>query len=166
MSYKIKTSDTNDITLEVKERKDELWLNIYKTVFSERYTGIAKDSALAFNLDQAKELDKITQTIDPGKYEIKEYGTFHKWSRIFKVFISSFRGINSFQIRERVESGTYTGFGKQWISLPTHKIKELQEHLPKLIQEFSGVKVEGKPIVVVPKKSTKKENNAEIDSYF
>jgi len=53
-----------------------------------------------------------------------------------KVFLSEFRGIKSFQIRQRMVSPTYSGFGKLGISLPTYKIKELQMHLKTVMTEF------------------------------
>jgi hypothetical protein len=74
---------------------------------------------------------------------LKEYGSLKKWSEIYKILISEFRGIKSFQIRQRLISPNYSGFGKQGITLPTYKIKELQEHLKAVMQELGG-KVEMK----------------------
>ena len=78
MVCKIKTSNTSEVILEFKERNDELLLHIYKTISSERGVGVDKESALVFNLDQAKQLNAIVQTIDSGNYHIKEYGKVHK----------------------------------------------------------------------------------------
>lgn len=167
MSHKIKVSDTNDITLEVHERKEEFWLNIYKTVFSDRYTGVAKDNALAFSFDQAKELNNIIQSIDAGNYELRDYGEFQKWYKVFKIYVSSFRGVNSLQVREWVDSNNYTGYGKQWISIPAHKIKELQGHLNVLIKEFTDIMSGEKQVAtVVTKQPVSEGNNSDIDDYF
>ena len=126
MLHKIQTSESTQVTLEVKEQKGELCLCIAKG-----------GSLLIFNQQQTHQLNAIVQSIDAGKYALKEYWSFKKWSEIFKVSLSAFRGIKSFQIRERLVSQAYSGFGKQWISLPTYKIKELQMHLKTVLQEFT-----------------------------
>lgn len=168
MFYKIKVSDSSDITLEVKERKGELWFSIFKGVFSDRFVGIAKDSALAFNLEQAEGLNTIIQTIDAGKYDIREYGELQKGRKVFKIYINSFKGKNSLQIRERVESPTYTGYGKQGVSLPVDKIGELQEYLPILIKEFTTPAPEEntKAKDTKAKEKKQKNDNSEIEDYF
>ncbi|MEI6118754.1 MAG: hypothetical protein WCP92_06070 [bacterium] len=56
---------------------------------------------------------------------------------MYKIFISEFRGIKSFQIRQRQVSPTYSGFGKLGITLPTYKIKELHMHMKTVMQELS-----------------------------
>lgn len=116
------------VSLEVKQIKSEILLLISKS-----------DSKISFNYAQAKQLNEIIQSIDPEKYTLKEYGKFSKWSEIFKISISEFRGIKSLQIRERLQSPTYSGFGKQWIALPTYKLKELQMHLKTSMQEFIDI---------------------------
>jgi len=58
-------------------------------------------------------------------------------AEVYKVVLSEFRGIKSFQIRERLQSPTYSGYGKQGLTLPTHKLKELQMHLKTVMQEFA-----------------------------
>jgi hypothetical protein len=55
---------------------------------------------------------------------------------MYKIFLSEFRGIKSFQIRQWTISPTYSGFGKLGITLPTHKIKEFQMHMKTVMQEF------------------------------
>lgn len=124
--HKIQTSEGNHVALEVKEQKGELCLCISKG-----------GSLLIFNQQQTHQLNAIVQSIDAANYALKEYGSFKKWSEVFKVSLSAFRGIKSFQIREWLQSSTYSGFGKQGISLPTYKIKELQTHLTSILQEFS-----------------------------
>ena len=125
MSHKIQTSNDNFLSLEVKQHKWEILLCIAKWA-----------SLLTFTHEQTKQLNAIVQSIDAGKYTLKEYGSFKKWSEIFKVSLSEFRGIKSFQIRERLVSPTYSGFGKQGVTLPIYKIKELQMHLKTILQEF------------------------------
>jgi len=63
-----------------------------------------------------------------------------KGSNVYKVFLSEFRGIKSFQIRQWLVSQTYTGFGKLGISLPAYKIKELQMHMITVMQEIEEIK--------------------------
>ncbi|MFA6255858.1 MAG: hypothetical protein WC606_01620 [Candidatus Absconditabacterales bacterium] len=132
MIHKIQTSDNNYLSLEVKIIKSEPCLYIAKGA-----------STLTFNYEQTKQLNAIVQSIDVGNYTLKEYGSLKKGSEIYKILISEFRGIKSFQIRQRLISPNYSGFGKQGITLPTYKIKELQEHLKAVMQELGG-KVEMK----------------------
>ena len=120
------------VSLEVREQKGELQLFIAKS-----------DSKLSFNLAQTKQINAIIQAIDSGNFLLKEYGKFQKWSELFKISISEFRGIKSIQIRERLMSPTFNGFGKQWIALPTYKLKELQMHLTKIMQEFIDMGTKG-----------------------
>ena len=125
MIHKIQTSEGTSVTLEVKDQKGEHCLYISKGGLS-----------LIFNQQQTNQLNTIVQSIDTAKYILKEYGSFKKWSELFKISISAFRGIKSFQIREWIQSANYSGFGKQGISLPTYKIKELQMHLAMILEEF------------------------------
>ena len=131
MIHKIQSSANDFITLEIKRIKNERCLQIAKGT-----------SILTFNLEETKKLNAITQSIDAEKYTLKDYGTLKKWSELFKVNISAFRGIKSLHIREWVVSSTYAGFGKQWISLPTYKIKEFQGHMISSMQELI-VMIEG-----------------------
>ena len=133
MIHKIQTGDTSFLTLEVLQQKSEVLLRIAKST-----------SILTFTQQQTTQLNLVVQSIDVGNYVLKEYGSIKKWSEIFKISISAFRGIKSFQIRERLISPSYTGFGKQGVSLPTYKIKELQMHLTRVLQEFEGFLSENK----------------------
>jgi hypothetical protein len=130
MIHKIQTVGASYVSLEVK------------TVKWERCVCISKDaSLLIFNHAQTIQLNAIVQSVDGGNYALKEYWAVKKWSESFKVFISEFRGIKSFQIRQRTVSPTYSGFGKLGISLPTYKIKELQMHLKTVMEEFVAVEI-------------------------
>jgi len=125
MVHKIQTSSADFLTLEVKPYKGERCLHISKWA-----------TLLLFTHEQTKQLNAIIQSIDASNYALKEYGSVKKWSEIFKVWISEFRGIKSFQIRERLVSPTYSGYGKQGVSLSVYKFKELQMHLTTVMQEF------------------------------
>ena len=125
MIHKIKTSENSFLDLEVKPIKSVLCLYISKG-----------PSSLVFNHQETEQLNAIVQSIDAGNYTLKEYGIVKKWSEVYKVLLSEFRGIKSFQIRQWLVSPTYTGFGKLGVSLPTYKIKELQQHLRTVLQEF------------------------------
>ncbi|MFA7298504.1 MAG: hypothetical protein WC010_02555 [Candidatus Absconditabacterales bacterium] len=138
MIHKIQTVGSYYVSLEVK------------TVKGERCLCISKDaSLLTFNHAETKQLNAIIQSVDAGNYALKEYGIVKKGSEninskgeVYKIFISEFRGIKSFQIRQRTVSPTYSGFGKLGITLPTHKIKELQMHLKTVMEEFESSKNE------------------------
>ena len=125
MIHKIQTSENSFLDLEVKPIKSALCLYINKG-----------PSSLLFNHQETKQLNAIVQSIDAGNYTLKEYWSVKKWSEVYKVLLSEFRGIKSFQIRQWLVSPTYTGFGKLGVSLPTYKIKELQQHLRTVLQEF------------------------------
>ena len=126
MIHKIQTVGASYVSLEVK------------TVKWERCVCISKDaSLLTFNHAETKQLNAIIQSVDGSNYALKEYWAVKKWSELYKIFISEFRGIKSFQIRQRTTSQTYSGFGKLGISLPTYKIKELQMHLTTVMTEFA-----------------------------
>jgi len=125
MIHKIQTGENNYLSLEVTQQKSELVVRIAKGT-----------SLLTFNQQETIQLNAIVQSIDVGNYALKEYGSIKKWSEVFKISLSAFRGIKSFQIREWFTSQTYSGFGKQGVSLPTYKIKELQMHLIRVLKEF------------------------------
>ena len=126
MVHKIQTSGNSFLSLEVKIYKSEPSLIMSKG-----------ETTLIFNQQQTSELNALVQAIDPATIALKEYGSIRKWTSTYKVSASAFRGIKSFQIREWLVSPTYSGFGKQGISLPTYKIKELQMHLSSIMQEFA-----------------------------
>ena len=126
MIHKIQTFGNNYLSLEVK------------TVKSEPCLCISKDtSLLIFNYTETKQLNVIIQSIDAGRYALKEYWSVKRWLESFKISISEFRGLKNIQIRERISSPTYSGYGKQGISLSTYKLKELQMHMKTVMQEFS-----------------------------
>lgn len=125
MIHKIQTADNTFVSLEVKQIKSQLCLYISKGA-----------SSLYFNLAETQQLNAVVQSIDGAKYALKEYGIVKKGSEIYKVFISEFRGIKSFQIRQWTSTPSYSGYGKLGITLPTYKIKELQMHLTSVMQEF------------------------------
>jgi len=127
MIHKIQTAGSNYLALEVKTVKWEPCLCISKDA-----------SLLTFNHAATNQLNAIVQSVDGSNYVLKEYGIVKKWSEVRKIFISEFRGIKSFQIRERRVSPTYSGFGKLGITLPTYKIKELQMHMKTILQEFES----------------------------
>jgi len=137
MSHKIQTSNISCIVLEIKSYQDIPQLHIFK----QTNTNISTDVSLEFSPAQTVQINDIIQSIDPGNYLIKEYGKIQKGNKIFKIFISTFRGVTSLQIRERVISPWYAGFWKQWISLPTYKIKELQMHMTIMLQEMEKKKI-------------------------
>ncbi len=127
--HKIQTIGSSYVAIEVK------------TVKWERCVCISKDaSLLTFNHAETKQLNVIVQSIDAGNYVFKEYWSVKKGSNVYKVFLSEFRGIKSFQIRQWLVSQTYTGFGKLGISLPAYKIKELQMHMITVMQEIEEIK--------------------------
>lgn len=129
MIHKIQTSATSQVYLEVINQK----LTISKMLS----TGRAPDSLLEFTQQQTQQLNSIIQSIT-GNYLPKEYGKIQIGNKTFKILLSTFRGITTLQIRERVTSGEYAGFGKLGISLPTYKIKELQTHMTTILKEFSA----------------------------
>lgn len=126
--HKIQTGEGSFLSLQVKEQKSQLSLVITKG-----------NSTLIFSHQQTSQLNAIVQSIDGEKISLKEYGSFKKWSEIFKVSLSEFRWIKNFQIREWISSVSYNGFGKQGISLPIYKVKEFQTHLTTVIQEFDDI---------------------------
>ena len=131
MAHKIQTGNNGEIILDIKKIKDIVCLQISKGNSTE------KNNILTFNREQTIQLNAIIQGIDAGNLILKEYGNVQVGNQIFKVCVSAFRGIKSFQIRERLISNTYSGYGKQWVTLPTYKIKELQGHMSGIVQEFS-----------------------------
>lgn len=127
MIHRIQTAPNTYVNLEVKPYKSEPSLIISKSA-----------ATIIFNQTETKLLNDIVQAIDATKYTLKEYGSLKKGTDLFKISISEFRGIKSFQIRQWLESPTYSGYGKLGISLPTYKIKELQTHLITILQEFQN----------------------------
>jgi hypothetical protein len=127
MIHRIQTTPNTYVNLEVKPYKSEPSLIISKN-----------DATVIFNQTETKQLNTIVQAIDPTKYTLKEYGSLKKGTDLFKISISEFRGIKSFQIRQWLQSPTYSGYGKLGISLPTYKLKELQTHLITILQEFQN----------------------------
>lgn len=148
---------SGSITIQISKFNGKDLLNIYKSTFSEKYTGIAKDSSIAFSNDQYKDLLNIIESI-PADYEIKEYGQVWK----YKIYTSVFNGNNSFQIREWVESETYTGYGKKWVSFSMEKFSDFKisfldvcSHFEKYLQWDTTIQ-----------KQEKITSDSDIESYF
>ena len=149
-------SKSGSITIQISKFNGKDLLNIYKSTFSEKYTGIAKDSSIAFASDQYLDLLNIVESI-PMDYEIKEYGQIGK----YKVYVSTFNGNNSFQIREWVESETYTGYWKKWVSFSMEKISDFKEALTDVTSHFKQY-LGGKLV----QKEQKTTSDTDIESYF
>ena len=148
---------SGSITIQISKFNGKDLLNIYKSTFSEKYTGIAKDSSIAFSSDQYMDLLNIIESI-PADYEIKEYGQVWK----YKIYTSVFNGNNSFQIREWVESETYTGYGKKWVSFSMEKFDDFKisfvdvcSHFEKYLQWDTTIQ-----------KQQKTTSDSDIESYF
>lgn len=63
-------SKSGSITVQISKFNNKDLLNIFKSTFSERYTGIAKDGSIAFSSEQYLELLNVVESI-PIEYEIK-----------------------------------------------------------------------------------------------
>lgn len=124
---------SNSITIQISNFKWKDWLNIYKSSFSDRYTGIVKNNSIAFSLENSQMLFEIIKNIW-SDYELKEYWQIGR----YKVFISNYNGNNNFQIREWVISDSYTWFWKKWISISIEKIKEFKENFEIVLDEFNN----------------------------
>lgn len=148
---------SNSVTIQISNFKWKDLLNIYKSSFSDTYTWIVKNNSIAFTTDQLEELKNIISDI-PKDYEIKEYWMVWK----YKLYISTFNWNNSFQIREWVESETYTWYWKKWVSVWIDKFKDFQETFEIVLSEFENYLknwVSSTKIIQAPV-------DTEIDSYF
>jgi len=112
---------SNSVTIQISNFKWKDLLNIYKSSFSDTYTWIVKNNSIAFTTDQLEFLKEIISWIHEVDYEITEYWIIWK----HKIYISTFNWNNSFQIREWVESETYTWYGKKWVSISMNKFDVL-----------------------------------------
>lgn len=147
---------SNSITTQISNFKWKDLLNIYKSSFSDTYTWIVKNNSIAFTTDQLEELKNIISDI-PKDYEIKEYWVVWK----YKLYISTFNWNNSFQIREWVESETYTWYGKKWVSISMNKFDEFKLALSEVLDMFEkylkwDLQLDNKKVA----------NDDEIESYF
>lgn len=152
----LEITKSNSVTIQVSNFRWKDLLNIYKSSFSDRYTWIVKNNSIAFTPDQLDELKQIITDI-PNDYEIKEYWIIWK----YKLYISTFNWNNSFQIREWVESETYTWYGKKWVSISMNKFDEFKLALFDVLDMFEkhiswDLQIEDK----------KELNEDEIESYF
>lgn len=147
---------SNSVTIQVSNFKWKDLLNVYKSSFSDTYTWIVKNNSIAFTTDQLEELKNIISDI-PKDYEIKEYWIVWK----YKLYISTFNWNNSFQIREWVESETYTWYGKKWVSISMNKFDEFKLALFDVLDMFEkylkwDLQLDNKKVA----------NDDEIESYF
>jgi len=147
---------SNSVTIQVSNFKWKDLLNIYKSSFSDTYTWIVKNNSIAFTPDQLDELKQII-AYTPNDYEIKEYWMVWK----YKLYISTFNWNNSFQIREWVESETYTWYGKKWVSISMNKFDEFKLALFDVLDMFEkylkwDLQLDNKKVA----------NDDEIESYF
>lgn len=147
---------TNSITIQISNFKWKDLLNIYKSTFSDRYTWIVKNNSIAFQVEQLELLKEIIWNISWNN-EIKEH--WEVWK--YKIYISTYKWNNSFQIREWVESESYTWYWKKWVSIPMTKFDEFRENFNEVIEYFNKylnweIKVEAK----------KELDDEEIESYF
>ena len=147
---------TNSITIQISNFKWKDLLNIYKSTFSDRYTWIVKNNSIAFQVDQLDSLKEIIKSISWDN-EIKEYWNIWK----YKIFTSTYKWNNSFQIREWVESESYTWYWKKWVSIPMIKFDDFKMNFNEVIEYFNWylnweIKIEEK----------KEIDDNEIESYF
>lgn len=147
---------SNSVTIQISNFKWKDLLNIYKSSFSDTYTWIVKNNSIAFTPNQLEELKNIISDI-PKDYEIKEYWIVWK----YKLYISTFNWNNSYQIREWVESETYTWYGKKWVSISMNKIDEFKLALFEVLDMFEkylkwDLQLDNKKVA----------NDDEIESYF
>lgn len=147
---------SNSVTIQVSNFKWKDLLNIYKSSFSDTYTWIVKNNSIAFTPDQLEELKNIISDI-PKDYEIKDYWMVWK----YKLYISTFNWNNSFQIREWIESETYTWYGKKWVSISMKKFDEFKLALFDVLYMFEkylkwDFQLDNKKVA----------NDDEIESYF
>lgn len=147
---------SNSVTIQVSNFKWKDLLNVYKSSFSDTYTWIVKNNSIAFTTDQLEELKNIISDISKD-YEIKEYWMVWK----YKLYISTFNWSNSFQIREWVESETYTWYGKKWVSISMNKFDEFKLALFDVLDMFEkylkwDLQLDNKKVA----------NDDEIESYF
>lgn len=147
---------SNSVTIQISNFKWKDLLNIYKSSFSDTYTWIVKNNSIAFTPDQLEELKNIISDI-PKDYEIKEYWMVWK----YKLYISTFNWNNRFQIREWVESETYTWYGKKWVSISMNKFDEFKLALFEVLDMFEkylkwDLQLDSKKVA----------NDDEIESYF
>lgn len=147
---------SNSVTIQISNFKWKDLLNIYKSSFSDTYTWIVKNNSIAFTPDQLEELKNIISDI-PKDYEIKEYWIVWK----YKLYISTFNWNNNFQIREWVESETYTWYGKKWVSISMNKFDEFKLVLFDVLDMFEkylkwDLQLDNKKVA----------NDDEIESYF
>lgn len=102
MIHKIQTSQNLAVHIEVKMKSGQPCVYISKGPIT-----------LLLSQQEIQKLNDIVQSIETGKYICKEYGSIKIGTEFYKITISTFRGITSFQIRERTKSTTYEGFGKK-----------------------------------------------------
>ena len=147
---------TNSITIQISNFKWKDLLNIYKSTFSDRYTWIVKNNSIAFQVDQLEWLKEIILNI-LWNNEIKEY--WEVWK--YKIYISTFKWKNSFQIREWVESETYIWYWKKGVSIPMEKFEIFKNDLLKVLNYFDKYL-----IWEVKMEEEKEANDNDIESYF
>lgn len=167
MIHKIQTSSTTFVSLEVKQLKSEVELFIQKgdarltfsydqtkqinaiieSIDPEKFTlkeywsvkkwseyFLSTANSATSGLD-ARMIHSTWESVVANKLKQPQFSK----AEVYKVSISEFRGIKSFQIRQRQVSPTYSGYGKLGVSLPTYKIKELQTHMKTIMQEFAAM---------------------------
>lgn len=122
---------TTNLTIQISHYKWVNYFNIFKSTFSDRYTGIAKGGFLRFSYDDACKFLTILENI-PENPDIAEYGMISD----YKVFTWTHNGHGNFQIRQWVVSQKYEGFGKQWISISLDKLSDFKAITRRVISFF------------------------------
>jgi hypothetical protein len=153
----LELTKSNSITIQVSNFNWKDLLNIYKSSFSDKYTWIVKNNSIAFSYDLSVSLFEIIKSIWID-YELKEYGQIWR----YKVYVSNYNWNNSFQIREWVESDTYTWYGKKWVSVAIEKLEDFKSNYEIVLNEFENYLTnwKNKPAVIT------KNTDDEIESYF
>lgn len=94
---------TGNLTVDIATWQEILFLRIYRSAYSERYTGGVKGAFIVFKAESVAHLVSVVASI-PTEYELREYGMVGK----YKVYVSTYEGSTNFQIREWFETKKYT----------------------------------------------------------
>lgn len=125
---------TGNLTVDIATWQDTLFLRIYRTTYSDRYTGGVKGAFIAFKAESVVNLVSVVASI-PTEYELREYGMVGK----YKVYVSTYEGSTNFQIREWLETKKYTGFARHGVSVPVEKLSEFRSVLEKVASRLEAV---------------------------
>jgi len=155
----INVSEGTEINFFIDEFKDVLYANIRKFATTEKYTGPTKQGIMLNHANLKEIIKKIDDNIDKFKKSDTSAKETLKLDdqRYINIAITEFKEKKYFELREYLESESYSGPTKKGITINTDHFEKVLEFLKKMDEFLANPPKD----VVFEKKEEKKPSKKE-----